>query len=216
MVTTLAFTSTTKVKRKGILKRDTKYQHSKAPRLNETEHENQGSSTFQSTYAPTRSSRITTSSDGTVLKTVLQTLQNKQHRLLLLLHAAQCPHGEDGRCHVTPHCSEMKKLWKHINEKHKAECKSKCQFPHCRRHYQKCKDVGCEVCSPVSRNFTNKRSHEKEKKIAKMAQQLTQYDRQDESGRGDNKEQKNYKKVQPTSEKDDDTSSSREATEQHV
>jgi len=44
-----------------------------------------------------------------------QVLRHQQQRLLLLRHAAKCPH-EDGRCPVTPHCAGMKRLWKHIAE----------------------------------------------------------------------------------------------------
>mmetsp|Transcript_9580 Transcript_9580/g.11848 ORF Transcript_9580/g.11848 Transcript_9580/m.11848 type:complete len:1772 (-) Transcript_9580:280-5595(-) len=91
-----------------------------------------------------------------------QVLRHQQQRLLLLRHAAKCPH-EDGRCPVTPHCAGMKRLWKHI-----AECKDqKCLVPHCvssryvLSHYHRCKDVTCPVCGPVRQAIH--RSHEKAK-----------------------------------------------------
>jgi len=40
-------------------------------------------------------------------------LRYQQQRLLLLRYAAKCPH-EDGKCPVTPHCAEMKRVWEHI------------------------------------------------------------------------------------------------------
>ena len=69
-----------------------------------------------------------------------QVLRHQQQRLLLLRHAAKCPH-ENGKCPVTPHCAGMKRLWKHI-----ADCKDqKCLVPHCvssryvLSHYHRCK-----------------------------------------------------------------------------
>lgn len=96
-----------------------------------------------------------------------QVLRHQQQRLLLLRHAAKCPH-EDGRCPVTPHCAGMKRLWKHI-----AECKNqKCQVPHCvssryvLSHYHRCKDVRCPVCGPVREAIH--RSHEKQKQMSQL------------------------------------------------
>lgn len=96
-----------------------------------------------------------------------QVLRHQQQRLLLLRHAAKCPH-EDGRCPVTPHCAGMKRLWKHI-----AECKNqKCQVPHCvssryvLSHYHRCKDVRCPVCGPVREAIH--RSHEKQKQMTQL------------------------------------------------
>ena len=98
-----------------------------------------------------------------------QVLRHQQQRLLLLRHAAKCPH-EDGQCPVTPHCAGMKRLWKHI-----AECKNqKCQVPHCvssryvLSHYHRCKDVRCPVCGPVREAIH--RSHEKQKQMTQMTQ----------------------------------------------
>lgn len=91
-------------------------------------------------------------------------IRHKQQRLLLLHHSAKCPH-EDGRCPVTPHCADMKRLWKHMEG-----CKdNQCRVPHCfssraiLSHYRKCKDVSCPACGPVrdtvrrsqGRNATN-------------------------------------------------------------
>jgi len=77
-------------------------------------------------------------------------IRHKQQRLLLLHHSAKCPH-EDGRCPVTPHCADMKRLWKHMEG-----CKdNQCRVPHCfssraiLSHYRKCKDVSCPACGPV-------------------------------------------------------------------
>lgn len=96
-----------------------------------------------------------------------QVLRHQQQRLLLLRHAAKCPH-EDGQCPVTPHCAGMKRLWKHI-----AECKNqKCQVPHCvssryvLSHYHRCKDVRCPVCGPVREAIH--RSHEKQKQMSQL------------------------------------------------
>ena len=77
-------------------------------------------------------------------------LKEKKQRLLLLRHAAKCPHSSG--CPVTPHCAEMKALWKHI-----ADCKDRdCKVRHCMssrhvlNHYRACKDVRCELCGPVN------------------------------------------------------------------
>jgi len=74
--------------------------------------------------------------------------RHKRQRLLLLRHAAKCPHND--QCPVTPHCAEMKVLWKHI-----AYCKdSVCKVPHCMSsrfvlsHYRRCKPP-CNICDPV-------------------------------------------------------------------
>jgi hypothetical protein len=74
----------------------------------------------------------------------------RQRRLVLLHHAAKCTSAE-GRCRIS-HCSEMKRVWKHI-----ATCKkgNTCDFPHCHysrfvlSHYRRCKDRSCVVCGPV-------------------------------------------------------------------
>uniref|UniRef100_A0A6V0BSR0 histone acetyltransferase n=1 Tax=Pseudo-nitzschia australis TaxID=44445 RepID=A0A6V0BSR0_9STRA len=77
-------------------------------------------------------------------------IRHKQQRLLLLHHSAKCPH-EDGRCPVTPHCADMKRLWRHMEG-----CKdNQCRVPHCfssraiLSHYRKCKDPQCPACGPV-------------------------------------------------------------------
>lgn len=115
----------------------------------------------QPTPAAAQTSASRTSSDRA------QVLRHQQQRLLLLRHAAKCPH-EDGACPVTPHCAGMKRLWKHI-----AECKNqKCQVPHCvssryvLSHYHRCKDVRCPVCGPVREAIH--RSHEKQKQMSQL------------------------------------------------
>jgi hypothetical protein len=77
-------------------------------------------------------------------------IRHKQQRLLLLHHSAKCPH-EDGRCTVTPHCADMKRLWRHMEG-----CKdNNCRVSHCfssraiLSHYRKCKDPACPACGPV-------------------------------------------------------------------
>lgn len=77
-------------------------------------------------------------------------IRHKQQRLLLLHHSSKCPH-EDGRCTVTPHCADMKRLWKHM-----ARCTdNNCRVSHCfssrsiLSHYRKCKDARCPACGPV-------------------------------------------------------------------
>lgn len=77
-------------------------------------------------------------------------IRHKQQRLLLLHHSAKCPH-EDGRCPTTPHCADMKRLWRHMEG-----CKdNQCRVSHCfssraiLSHYRKCKDNACPACGPV-------------------------------------------------------------------
>ena len=77
-----------------------------------------------------------------------QVLKQQQQRLLLLRHASKCAKEV---CDVTPHCANMKLLWKHI-----MSCKEKnCKMPHCvssryvLSHYSKCRDTACPVCGPV-------------------------------------------------------------------
>jgi hypothetical protein len=77
-------------------------------------------------------------------------IRHKQQRLLLLHHSAKCPH-EDGLCTVTPHCADMKRLWRHMEG-----CKdNNCRVSHCfssraiLSHYRKCKDPACPACGPV-------------------------------------------------------------------
>ena len=75
--------------------------------------------------------------------------KHKRQRLLLLRHASKCT-APPGQCKQTPHCAEMKVLWKHI-----ASCKeSQCTVPHCMSsryvlsHYRRCKGP-CNICDPV-------------------------------------------------------------------
>jgi len=77
-------------------------------------------------------------------------IRHKQQRLLLLHHSAKCP-AENGTCSVTPHCADMKRLWRHMEG-----CKdNNCKIPHCfssraiLSHYRKCKDSNCPACGPV-------------------------------------------------------------------
>merc|ERR1740124_930356 len=77
-------------------------------------------------------------------------IRHKQQRLLLLHHSAKCPH-ENGTCTVTPHCADMKRLWRHMES-----CKdNNCRVPHCfssraiLSHYRKCKESNCPACGPV-------------------------------------------------------------------
>ena len=77
-------------------------------------------------------------------------IKHKQQRLLLLRHASKCE-AKEGECRKTPHCAEMKKLWKHISQCHDKTCK----YPHCLSsryvlmHYRRCKDTRCPACAPV-------------------------------------------------------------------
>lgn len=77
-------------------------------------------------------------------------IRHKQQRLLLLHHSSKCNH-ENGKCPVTQHCADMKKLWVHM-----AKCEdNRCRVPHCYSsrailsHYRKCKDPDCQACGPV-------------------------------------------------------------------
>lgn len=97
-----------------------------------------------------------------------QVLKQQQQRLLLLRHASKCPH-ENGRCPVTPHCWNMKQLWKHI-----MSCKDQdCKVAHCvssryvLSHYSKCKEPTCPVCGPVREAI--KRNYERSRDVVKMA-----------------------------------------------
>jgi len=87
-------------------------------------------------------------------------IRHKQQRLLLLHHSAKCPH-EDGRCPVTPHCADMKRLWRHMEG-----CKdNQCRIPHCfssraiLSHYRKCKDSACPACGPVRETVRKSQSN---------------------------------------------------------
>lgn len=87
-------------------------------------------------------------------------IRHKQQRLLLLHHSAKCPH-EDGRCPVTPHCADMKRLWRHMEG-----CKdNQCRVPHCfssraiLSHYRKCKDPSCPACGPVRETVRKSQSN---------------------------------------------------------
>jgi E1A/CREB-binding protein len=88
----------------------------------------------------------------------------KQQRLLLLRHASKCTF-EDGKCPITPNCTQMKKLWKHI-----ADCKQqKCTVPHCMSsryvlsHYRKCKDPKCQSCEPVREAIRKQQEHQQQR-----------------------------------------------------
>jgi hypothetical protein len=76
-------------------------------------------------------------------------IRHKQQRLLLLHHSAKC--SQKGHCSVTPHCADMKRLWRHMEG-----CKDNhCRVAHCfssraiLSHYRKCKDPACPACGPV-------------------------------------------------------------------
>ena len=76
-------------------------------------------------------------------------IRHKQQRLLLLHHSAKCT--AKGPCPVTPHCADMKRLWRHMEG-----CKdNNCRVPHCfssraiLSHYRKCRDSSCPACGPV-------------------------------------------------------------------
>jgi hypothetical protein len=78
-----------------------------------------------------------------------QRIRHKQQRLLLLHHSAKC--NMKGQCNVTPHCVDMKRLWRHMEG-----CKdNNCRIAHCfssraiLSHYRKCKDHECPACGPV-------------------------------------------------------------------
>lgn len=81
--------------------------------------------------------------------------RHKRQRLLLLRHASKCT-AENGTCAITPHCADMKVLWKHI-----ANCKdSYCKVKHCMSsryvlsHYRRCK-TPCNICDPVKEIIKN-------------------------------------------------------------
>lgn len=99
-------------------------------------------------------------------------IKHKQQRLLLLRHASKCQ-AKDGECRKTPHCADMKKLWRHISG-----CQDKnCSYPHCLSsryvlmHYRRCKDAQCPACAPVKRICQE--SQEEERAIASIDQGLS-------------------------------------------
>jgi len=144
-----------------------------APSLSGQQHMPSHAAATGSSSGRTGSSSAGSSTSSRKLSDRHQVLRHQQQRLLLLRHAAKCPH-DDGQCPVTPHCAGMKRLWKHI-----AECKDqKCLVPHCvssryvLSHYHRCKDVRCPVCGPVREAIH--RSHEKQKQMQAMKQQGAQ------------------------------------------
>lgn len=95
-------------------------------------------------------------------------LKQQQQRLLLLRHASRCT--VTGTCRATPHCAEMKRLWKHMSS-----CrKPKCDVPHCvssryvLSHYRKC-NKRCEVCTPVREAIRGKMMAERQFAQARAA-----------------------------------------------
>jgi hypothetical protein len=103
---------------------------------------------------------------------ITEDVRHMQQRLLLLRHSAKCQH-EDG-CPATPHCTSMKRLWKHI-----CKCKNqKCLVPHCvssrhvLSHNYRCKDVGCTVCGPLREAIH--RSYEREMQMQALKQRHQQ------------------------------------------
>mmetsp|Transcript_4228 Transcript_4228/g.4829 ORF Transcript_4228/g.4829 Transcript_4228/m.4829 type:complete len:158 (-) Transcript_4228:225-698(-) len=81
----------------------------------------------------------------------LQTLREKQERLILLRHCYYCT----GSNCEKPHCAEMKSLLTHMKtctEGHK------CTMKHCAssriiiHHFHDCKDRQCIFCAPVRRS----------------------------------------------------------------
>jgi hypothetical protein len=130
----------------------------------------QGSNHPQSTTQPYPGHRVQTQTQSTTPSRGLQSrssndpdvkarIRHKQQRLLLLHHSAKCPH-EDGRCDVTPHCSDMKLLWRHMEA-----CKdNNCKVPHCfssraiLSHYRKCRDPNCPACGPVRETVRKNRT----------------------------------------------------------
>ena len=84
--------------------------------------------------------------------TAAAVLRQHQQRLLILRHVSKCP-AEIGECTATPHCAQMKRLWKHL-----VPCKDAgCKVPHCvssryvLAHYANCTTASCDVCGPVQR-----------------------------------------------------------------
>ena len=97
-------------------------------------------------------------------------IRHKQQRLLLLHHSAKC--NKKGPCDVTPHCADMKRLWRHMEG-----CKDNdCRVSHCfssraiLSHYRKCKDVSCPACSPVRETVRKSQSRSQSSGLMKPVQ----------------------------------------------
>lgn len=76
-------------------------------------------------------------------------IRDRQQRLLLLRHGATCKHTNN--CPVTPQCSQVKSLWRHLEH-----CENEhCDVKHCASskyvlsHYRECEDNSCPECGPV-------------------------------------------------------------------
>jgi hypothetical protein len=84
--------------------------------------------------------------------------RHKQQRSLLYHHSVNYPH-ESG-CPVTQHCSEMKRLWRHMVGCKDTNCRVPQYFPSraILSHYRECKDANCPVCIPVRETQRKSRS----------------------------------------------------------
>lgn len=96
------------------------------------------------------------------------TVRRQQQRLLLLRHAARCPH-EDDDCPVTVHCAPTKRLWRHMSD-----CKDDdCTVANCvssryvLSHYRQCQGNACPLCVPV--RYAISRNHVRAKAAVKSA-----------------------------------------------
>ena len=121
------------------------------PMANSANSEMMRQSSGSAAYPPSRSPPVQSAFPGNRNDPEFKVrIRHKQQRLLLLHHAAKCPHNE-GRCTTTPHCADMKRLWRHMEQ-----CKdNNCRVSHCfssraiLSHYRKCKDPHCPACGPV-------------------------------------------------------------------
>jgi len=127
------------------------------PNTRDTSHQSKRRRQTDSTTASTggmQGSRSSSISDIFAAHNLLQ----KQQRLLLLQHSANCP-NKDGHCPVTKYCAQLKRLWEHME----GCADNKCQMRHCfssrvlLTHYNRCQDPRCHACGPVRQVVRNDR-----------------------------------------------------------
>jgi hypothetical protein len=85
-------------------------------------------------------------------------LEQKRRKLGILYHAAHCRHDEVGDCDKQRYCCAAKRVFLHM-----VHCRrNDCDVPGCKkcrsiwRHYRKCQDRHCVLCSAVPTRYNSK------------------------------------------------------------